>query len=474
MDPRNGEVLALGSVPELRRQPVRQADHAGAPTTSSTPRRPARRCSTARSPASIRPARPSSRSPRWPRSRRASSRRRTDHRRPGRVQDRRRRASATPATPSTARRAAARAPGLLRRLLLQLGARAQLAQGRSSRRGRASSASASRTGIDLPGEFGGLVPDRKWRDAGFAEYEKLRKRKKVPATRRRRRCSACGGIDAPVDRAATTSTSRSARATCRPRRCRWRSPTRRSPTAARVVRPHLGLEVEDGHGRAARSGSTHRRHGASRSTPPTRPGAILDGLHAARRRPAARRPTSSRAWQAATRSTARPAPRSARRSPTSPGTSPTSPIPADPIVVAVTVERAASAPRRPRPAARLILVEVVRLGKTEFNAGSVARPDERQTRPIQPASEPPAAARPARSGACALDPLLLLAVARPRAPARSSRSAARPRDDIAGAARLLRRPPGALRRRRRSCSCRRLARRLLAAARAQVRPLRRC
>ena len=72
MDPRNGEVLALGSLPELRPQRVRQAALAGDVTTRSTRRRTARRCSTARSPPPIRPARRSSRSPRWRRSRRAS------------------------------------------------------------------------------------------------------------------------------------------------------------------------------------------------------------------------------------------------------------------------------------------------------------------------------------------------------------------------------------------------------------------
>ena len=27
-----------------------------------------------------------------------------------------------------------------------------------------------RTGIDLPGEFSGLIPDRRWRDAGYRAY----------------------------------------------------------------------------------------------------------------------------------------------------------------------------------------------------------------------------------------------------------------------------------------------------------------
>ena len=46
--------------------------------------------------------------------------------------------------------------------------------------------------------------------------------------------TSCTGRTSPTGpgRRATTSTSRSGRATCRPTRCRWRSPTRRSPTAA--------------------------------------------------------------------------------------------------------------------------------------------------------------------------------------------------------------------------------------------------
>ena len=50
-------------------------------------------------------------------------------------------------------------------------------------------------------------------------------------------------------RPATTSSWRSARATCRPTRCRWRSPTRRSATAARSSPRTSGMEVEDAAGR---------------------------------------------------------------------------------------------------------------------------------------------------------------------------------------------------------------------------------
>ena len=90
---------------------------------------------------------------------------------------------------------------------------------------------------------------------------------------------------APVDGRATTSTSRSARATCRPRRCRWRSPTRRSPTAAASSRRTSACEIEDAAGTRAAAAST-RRAGAPRRRSTRRTAqAILDGLHAAASEP---------------------------------------------------------------------------------------------------------------------------------------------------------------------------------------------
>ena len=90
-----------------------------------------------------------------------------------------------------------------------------------------------RTGIDIPGEFPGLVPDRQWRDKGYADYVKCAARRSQRAARARpRRCSSAAASSGR-GRPATTSTSPSARATCRPRRCSSPWPTRRWPTAAR-------------------------------------------------------------------------------------------------------------------------------------------------------------------------------------------------------------------------------------------------
>ena len=67
------------------------------------------------------------------------------------------------------------------------------------------------TGLDLPGKTEGLVPSKQ-----LAQ----------PALQGRTKPNAPG-------RPATTSSWRPARATCRPTRCSWRSPTPRSATAAR-------------------------------------------------------------------------------------------------------------------------------------------------------------------------------------------------------------------------------------------------
>ena len=107
-------------------------------------------------------------------------------------------------------------------------------------------------------------------------------------------------------RSATTSTSRSGRATCRSPRSRWRSPTRRSPTAARCCGRTSGSGSRTPPAGRCRS-STRRR--ARRVKHPRRvpPGDPRRPARRGRARRAARRPRSSRASRS--RSPARPAPR---------------------------------------------------------------------------------------------------------------------------------------------------------------------
>jgi penicillin-binding protein 2 len=104
-----------------------------------------------------------------------------------------------------------------------------------------------RTGIDVPGEFNGLIPDREWRDAGYEKYLECAKDAKVePGTTAA--LFECGGIERPWsagdnvnlavgqgDLQATPLQLAVAYSTL--------------ANGGRVVRPHLGLAIEDGAGR---------------------------------------------------------------------------------------------------------------------------------------------------------------------------------------------------------------------------------
>ena len=214
---------------------------------------------------------------------------------------------------------------------------------------------------------------------------------------RRRRCTPAAASSAR-GRPATTSTSRSARATCRPRRCS--SPTAYSAIANGGTRRHARTSARRSRTAPAACVEQIRTPAARRvDFDPGQPAG--DHGRPARRRHRARaapRPTSSRASRI--RSTARPAPPSARPAPTSPGTRATSPHPTRPIVVVTTIEqrrlrrgdcgtRGAPDPLRVVPSSTT----------TQFHAGS-ARPDERHARrSSRPPSRRPRSSR--ASGACA-------------------------------------------------------------------------
>jgi len=114
------------------------------------------------------------------------------------------------------------------------------------------------TGIEIPGEFDGLVPDRKWRDAGFAKYKDCVERNKLPAGTTAALLE-CGGIErewsagdnvnlavGQGDLQATPLQMAVAYATL--------------ANGGTVVRPHLGKRIEDGQGRViAKLGKPPRR-----------------------------------------------------------------------------------------------------------------------------------------------------------------------------------------------------------------------
>jgi penicillin-binding protein 2 len=104
-----------------------------------------------------------------------------------------------------------------------------------------------RTGIDLPGEYSGLVPDADWRDTGYKKYLRCAKKAGVtPGTSQA--LFACGGIEkpwTPGDNVNLAVGQGDLQAT--PLQLATVYST--IVNGGTVVRPHLGAAIEDGAGR---------------------------------------------------------------------------------------------------------------------------------------------------------------------------------------------------------------------------------
>jgi penicillin-binding protein 2 len=223
-----------------------------------------------------------------------------------------------------------------------------------------------RTGIDIPGEFGGLIPDSEWRNKGYEEYLKCTKKTKVEAGTTAA-LFACGGIERPWtagdnvnlavgqgDLQATPLQLATAYATI--------------ANGGKVVRPHLGQQVEDGQGRLVEEIRTPLRRRVEFD--PSHRDAIMAGLHGAataangtssdvfadfdyrdvlygKTGTAERQPNPDQSWYACFVD-----------------------HPTRPIVVVTTIERGGFGAETAAPAARLILNEWFDLQDNEFKAGS--------------------------------------------------------------------------------------------------------
>ena len=223
-----------------------------------------------------------------------------------------------------------------------------------------------RTGIDIPGEFAGLVPDAEWRDEGYKEYLRCAKKAKVePGTTAA--LFECGGIErtwtagdnvnlavGQGDLQATPLQLATAYSTI--------------INDGKVVRPHLGQRVEDGNGvmleeirvpprRRVSFDAAHQDaimaglHGAATAANGTSSDVFADfkyrDLLYGKTGTAERQPNPDQSWYVAYVA-----------------------HPTKPIVVVTTIERGGFGAETAAPAARLILNQWFDLKNDEFHEGS--------------------------------------------------------------------------------------------------------
>ena len=220
-----------------------------------------------------------------------------------------------------------------------------------------------KTGIDIPGEFSGLVPDRKWRTQGYDDYVKCTKKAHLDQGTQAALYK-CGGIDRPWSTGDNVNLA-VGQGDLQATPLQLAEAYTTLVNDGRVVRPHLGQAVEDGEGRLVQEISRPSRRHVDFSS--GNRAAIMQGLRAATQAGG----TSGDVFKNF------PYPIYGKTGTAERGVQPDQswyacyvPHPTRPIVVVTTVERGGFGAETAAPAARLILSEWFHLKDKSFHAGS--------------------------------------------------------------------------------------------------------
>ncbi len=223
-----------------------------------------------------------------------------------------------------------------------------------------------KTGIDIPGEFAGLIPDSAWRNKGYDEYLKCAKKAHVtPGTTQA--LYACGGIERPWTTGDNVSLA-VGQGDLQTTPLQLAEAYSVIINGGKVVRPHLGQQVEDGNGVLVEQIRTPIRRRVNFD--PSDRDAIMTGLHGAataaggtsadvfagspyrnllygKTGTAERQPNPDQSWYVCYVAD-----------------------PTRPIVVVTTIERGGFGAETAAPAARLILNEWFHVHDSQFHSGS--------------------------------------------------------------------------------------------------------